>query len=264
MRLGLSSASFYGRLETEEAAAILGGYGLDTCEVFLESPSEYSAAFAAQVRENLKGLPVTSVHPKGTQFEPDLFGQSKRQHRDAMDIFERVCTAGETLGAVYYVFHSVSVVRAKRSPGQLYHMTEVLSEMQSVARAHHMEVLWENVSWAAMQIPEDVREVRRLLPDQGFVLDLKQAHQVGATAQDMLDAMGENLRHLHMLDWDENNRLVFPGEGVTDFAALFKTLRERGYRGAAILEPYADQTREDARLRKSLAYLRQAMSEAGV
>ena len=76
MKLGMSSAVFYGYLETEDAAAALKDYGLQTCEVFLETHSEYSPAFGQTVRERLRGLPCVSVHPKGTQFEPDIFGQS--------------------------------------------------------------------------------------------------------------------------------------------------------------------------------------------
>ena len=45
MRLGLSSAAFYGRREVEDSAALLPGYGLDVCEVFLNSFSEYNTTF---------------------------------------------------------------------------------------------------------------------------------------------------------------------------------------------------------------------------
>ena len=83
MKLGLTSAAFYGRMETEDAAGFLTQLDIDCCEVFLETFSEYSADFAATVRRNLGNLPCVSVHPKGTQFEPDLFGQSARNRKDA-------------------------------------------------------------------------------------------------------------------------------------------------------------------------------------
>lgn len=40
MKIGLSSAAYYGQLETDEAAAHIAELPLDTCEVFLETPSE--------------------------------------------------------------------------------------------------------------------------------------------------------------------------------------------------------------------------------
>lgn len=116
MKLGMSSGVFYGTYETEDAASLLTSYGLQTCEISLQTHSEYSAAFGQTVRERLRGLPCVSVHPKGTQFEPDIFGQSPRQHRDAMEIFRRVCQAGQALGARWYIFHGVSTVRASAPP----------------------------------------------------------------------------------------------------------------------------------------------------
>lgn len=103
--------------------------------------------------------------------------------------------------------------------------------------------------------------MRSLLPEQGFVLDLKQAHQVGCDPFAMLDAMGPRLRHLHMLDWTASGELVLPGEGIMDFPRLFRRLAQMGYTGAAILEPYAIQGRDPQRLLRSLDYLRRQMEE---
>ena len=91
MTVGMSSAAFYGRLETEDQAALLREFPVDVCEIFLETHSEYSAAFGAQVRERLAGLRCLSVHPKGTQFEQDLFGRSRRQAEDALRAFRGLC-----------------------------------------------------------------------------------------------------------------------------------------------------------------------------
>lgn len=45
MKIGLSSAAYYGQLETDEAAAHIAELPLDTCEVFLESAREYTTGF---------------------------------------------------------------------------------------------------------------------------------------------------------------------------------------------------------------------------
>lgn len=37
MKIGLSTAAFYGKWEVEEAAALLGRYGADCAEVFLQT-----------------------------------------------------------------------------------------------------------------------------------------------------------------------------------------------------------------------------------
>ena len=99
MKIGLSSAAYYGQLETDEAAAHIAELPLDTCEVFLETPSEYTTDFTFRMRYNMNNFPVTSVHPLGTQFEPQLFGRAARQSDDAFAMFANVCRAAESLGA---------------------------------------------------------------------------------------------------------------------------------------------------------------------
>ena len=111
MKIGLSSAAYYGQLETDEAAAHIAELPLDTCEVFLETPSEYTTDFTFRMRYNMNNFPVTSVHPLGTQFEPQLFGRAARQSDDAFAMFANVCRAAESLGAAYYIFHGPFGVR---------------------------------------------------------------------------------------------------------------------------------------------------------
>ncbi len=85
MNIGLSTAAFYGRWETEEAAEHLSDYGAACAEAFLQTWGEMTAGFAADVRKRLNGIPCTSMHPKGTLFENELFGRSPSNgRRDGM------------------------------------------------------------------------------------------------------------------------------------------------------------------------------------
>ena len=260
MRLGLSSAGFYGRMETEEAAASLRGYPIETCEVFLQSFSEYTEDFGRLVRSGMGALPCASVHPKGTQFESDLFSRSPRQTEDAFRWFRGVCEAGEAIGARYYVMHGFWGIRTQRTPVQVNALAERMARCQSIAAAHGMEVLWENVSWCTLRTPEHVLEVRELLPEQGFVMDVKQAMEAGAAPADMVRAMGPALRHVHVLDKGPRG-YALPGMGTMDWQAFFAALREIDYGGAVILEPYEPQTRDDAALRRSLEFLQRFMAD---
>lgn len=259
MTIGMSSAAFYGHGETEDQAALLREYPLDVCEVFLQTRSEYSAAFGALVRERLAGLPCISVHPKGgTQFELDLFGRSRRQTEDALDSYRHVCEAGQALGAKYYVLHGPFSVSGRLKPQQIHELPERAARLQEIARGCGLELLWENVSWCALREPQDARELARAIPDIGFVLDVKQALRAGASPFAMLEAMGDRLRHVHALDQDAQGRLCLPGQGTLDWRALMAELRARGYDGAVILEPYEWLARDPDALRRSLDFLREA------
>lgn len=262
MTIGLSCAAFYGRMESEDQAAHLRAFPLDCCEVFLQTPSEYRAAFGRLVRQRLGGLPCASIHVKGTQFEPDLFGASARQREDAFATLRGALDAGQALGARWYVFHGPGGAAAPITLESIRALPERFQAMQAEAQARGLEILWENVSWCALRRPEDVREAAARLPGLRFVLDIKQARRAGVEPFAMLEAMGGDIRHVHVLDWDASGRLCLPGQGVVDFDRLFGCLRALGYEGAVILEPYAAQAADEDALRRALDFLREKAHRA--
>lgn len=134
--------------------------------------------------------------------------------------------------------------------------------MAAIAREYGMEVLWENVSWCALRTPEDVAQVRSLLPEQGFVLDLKQAHQVGCDPFAMIDAMGPRAASPAHAGLDSFRRAGASGGRHHGFLPAVPPPGANGLHGAAILEPYAIQGRDPQRLHRSLDYLRRQMEEA--
>lgn len=262
MRLGLSSAAFYGRMETEEQALLLSELPLECCEVFLQCRYEYRAEFGALVRRNLGALPCTSVHPKGTQFEADLFARSDRQVQEAREVLRRVCAAGRALGAQYYIFHGPFGVHAPLQPAQINNVVENLSALQAIAGEYGLEILWENVHWCALKTPEDVRQARQLLPGMRFTLDVKQACMAGVEPVEMLRAMEGRLAHVHVLDRREDGQLCLPGQGCVDWQGLARELRRQDYRGAVILEPYERHSRDAGALLESLAFLRETLLQS--
>ncbi len=256
MKIGMSCAAFYGQCETEDAAARTASFPVDACEVFIQTPSEYCAAFGQVVREKLGGMKCVSVHPLGTQFEQQLFGRSSRQVEDAFRLFTGVCDAGREMGAQYYVFHGPFGVHAPLKPERIWNLADTFHRMQEIAAARGLTVLWENVHWCALRGPEEVRTLRTLLPEIGFVLDTKQAHRAGFTPFEMLEAMGGQVRHVHALDVRADGSLCLPGEGTVDWKGLFAALRAQGFDGTVVLEPYEYLARDEAALQRSLTYLR--------
>ncbi len=255
MRLGLTSAAFYGRLETEDAASRLREYHITCCEIFLETRSEYSGSFGEIVQERLGGLPCRSIHAKGTQFEGDLFGASPRQRQDAFQILEGVLDCGQALGAGVYVFHGHPDYRGGLHPGRIPRLHETINLIREMAGERGMQLAWENVSWCALKRPEDAAYFREACPELSFVLDIKQAVQAGADPFAFLPAMGGRLIHLHVLDFEPSGRLCLPGQGIFDFKRLRRELDAMDYQGDVILEPYAAQAEDESALRESICYM---------
>ena len=260
MKLGLSTAAFYGRWETEEAAAQMAKLPIDCAEVFLQSQSEYSTSFASLVRRNLAGTACTSVHPLG-EYENHMARRSARQMRDAFDQFRRVLDAGAAMGAGTFVYHGRHTPMLSPLPWDLAWNVEAIAPMCEEAAQRGMAVGWENVFWCQLTTPQRVREARRALPQVRFTLDIKQAIRAGCDPIDFVQAMGDRLCNVHVCDWREDGALCLPGEGVYDFAALFAALQAAGYDGPVILEPYWKMIKSDEALLRSIAYLRHLMKE---
>ena len=256
MRVGLSSAAFYGVMETEKAAARLLTLPVDVCEIFLETHSEYRAPFGRKVRRALGTLPCKSIHTKGTQFEPDLFGASPRQRKDAFRILEGALDCGAALGASCYVFHGTPDYRGGLTPLKIPRLAQTLQEMCRMSAERGISLCWENVFWCALKTPEDAKVLLEACPEIYFVLDIKQAILAGQDPLAFPPVMGSRLKHIHVLDRDKDGRLCLPGQGQFDFYALYQALLNIGYEGEIILEPYPAQAGDEEALRKSLDYLR--------
>ena len=261
MQLGISTAAFYGLHETEEAAGLIAGFTprFDCAEVFLQTVSEYSLSFAQEVRKRLEGLPCSSVHPQGTQFENGLFSRSPRQRRDALDQFRRILDAAAILGASRYVYHGRYTALLKALPFDAQRNADVVGLLCEEAAARGMKIAWENVFWCQLTTPERVTAMRRLLPQVCFTLDIKQAMRAGVQPADFLPVMGDALCNVHLCDWKADQQLCLPGEGVFDFMAFGRALSGMRYSGPVILEPYAGLIRDEGSLDRAAAFLRRVL-----
>ncbi|MGI6201107.1 MAG: sugar phosphate isomerase/epimerase family protein [Christensenellales bacterium] len=254
MQLGVSTGSFYGRWDVEQAIPLLGEMGVSRCEVFLSTRSEYQPAFLAMLQRRLSraGLTVTSVHPLGTQFEPQFFSGTIRQKRDAYHIFCEAFAAARALGAKRYVLHGPANLKGgalRLNFASLAERADILAEQ---AHREGVQLTWENVSWCYFERPSFASELLSQLksPHLGFTFDVKQAVQTGQPLMAYLDAMGERLANVHICDMDGAGRPCLPGQGEVDFPELARRLRQMGYTGPVMLEVYGENYRDLAQLRE--------------
>ena len=114
----------------------------------------------------------------------------------------------------------------------------------------------ENVVRCKSGSAENIRKMRALLGDKAhFTLDLKQAVRSEVPAEEMLDAMGENLCHLHLSDHTDQQDCLTPGAGQFDFESFFQKLQWGGYQGSAVIELYRGNFAEMSNLLQGLHYL---------
>lgn len=271
MQVGISTASFFAKCMVEETPRHIARMGATLCEVFLNTFCEYEEPILGELKRNIKaeGLDAFSVHPMGTQFEPQLFSLHPRQRADAMDVFVRVLRCARELGAKYYILHGPANLHGALRNMEFNRVGPIVRELCDIAREYGVFVAWENVSWCLYHWPDfalrltDAAKTDRLR----FTFDIKQAARSGAPVLSYLEALKPlgpgKLVNVHACDYrmvDGRAVPAMPGQGECDFSAIARTLHDMDYVGPVMLEVYSDLYDDVGQIQESYRYLTQIFS----
>lgn len=269
MEIGISTASYFTKCMTEEALIPIAKIGANVCEVFFASHCEYTKEFSEVILGELHkakefgSLRVDSVHALSNQFEPELFSVNCRAFDDSLKTFRNVLSTAQQIGAKYYTFHGATVLKkAVQYSFNFAHISNRVNLLCSIAKEYDVTLCYENVHWTYFCYPEYFENVKKLCPQVGAVLDIKQARQSGIDYNDYLKAMGDRLRNVHLCDYDIDGNVTIPGKGVFDFVKLFKTLLDNGYKGNCLMEVYAKSYSNEEELKESYNYLVECLRKA--
>ena len=267
MEIGLSTASYFQKLQIEDAILDIGAHGVSLCEVFLNTFSEYEPAFVELLAERLAcaNVNVFSVHPMSMQFEPQLFSIHPRQREDALSLYEQVLSAGKRLGAHTYVMHGPARLFGGVKNIELFRIAPIFLDLAERAQKYDIQLTLENVSWCVFNEPEFGARLQELT--QGAIkhtLDVKQAVRSGYDPMDYIRAVGGQIVNVHLCDATRlpsgGVRYDMPGFGEYDFAAMLNLLNEYGYRGPAFIEVYSDMYTQIPTLYESLSRVEHIVS----
>ena len=261
MKIGISTASLFGRFHTEDAIKFLSDNNVETAEVFLESYCEYNAEFG-RILKNAKGkTEINSVHVLTTQYEPQLYSYNDRAMEDSFKILEGAMDAASEAGAKYYTFHGTA--RLKKTPLIMDYerIASITGRIMETCERHNVTLAYENVHWAYYNFIGFFSELRKRLKGLKGTLDIKQARQSGIPYKDFIDEMGEDIVTVHVSDVNEDGKMCLPGKGTTDFYDLFSRLYGVGFDGTVLLEVYKNDYNELNELFESVAFLKQTASK---
>ena len=267
MEIGISTASYFSKMQIEDAVVDIGAHGVSLCEVFLNSFSEYETPFVELLVERMQqsSLRVFSIHPMSMQFEPQLFSVHPRQRDDAWRIYEQVLQDGRRLGASYYVMHGPARLFGGVKNIGLTRIAPIFEELAALAAQYDIQLTLENVSWCIFNEPDfGLRLLDAMQSDAlRFTLDVKQAVRSGFDPVDYVHAVGSRIVNVHLCDATPLEggaaRYEMPGFGHYDFVEMFNELAKCGYTGPAFIEVYSDMYREIPQLYDSLSRM-QAMN----
>lgn len=258
MKVGISTAALYLRQNNEEAIETVSSLGADCLEVFLTSFMEYRADFA-RILAGKKHAPIHSVHILTNQIEPQLFNPHDRVKMDSFYFLEQVMETARILGAKYYTFHGLTRSKKAARDGKNDNFDRFGNrekEISDFCAKFGVTLCQENVEWSTYNRVGVFTELKKRCEGLKGVLDLKQARLSGYDWRDYLAEMGKDITHVHISDVDESGKMCLPGKGIFPFPELVSRLKEVGFDGPLIIEPYQNDFGEIEELRASISYVR--------
>lgn len=241
MKIGISSASFYPAVDTENTIELMKKIGFNCGEIFLNCPSEYDEDFVKRLAEkkNKFEFNVISVHSFSSSFEPFLFDSYKRRVKDMMTLFKSVVRAAEILGASCYTFHGMKF--QELNSVNIKHVTETYDMLSYTAMEHGIKLCQENVSWCMSSNLKFLSMLKEKCKSPiYFTLDIKQAYKAGIDPLKYMGVMDESLTNLHLNDRNDSQVCLLPGRGNVDFIRIKQGLDTVNYSGSGIIEVYKE------------------------
>ncbi|MDD5018417.1 MAG: sugar phosphate isomerase/epimerase [Eubacteriales bacterium] len=263
MVFGMSTACFYPNIYIEQAIDIIADMRVKNVEVFFNCMSEYNMTFVKELKKRIddRGISAYSIHALSLQFEPQLFSRYPRAREEAFDIYKQVLEAGAELGAGVYVFHGPShVKRAKKMILDYPYIAERTDCLADTAKGYGIKLAWENVHWCWYSKPDFANELldRVNTDNLYFTLDIKQAAQSGFDPVDFLGHTKGRLVNIHLCDYTHSENGITPAlpfDGIMDFDAFRKALKEIEYDYAMILEVYSSNYTSHTQLQDNFTHI---------
>ncbi len=262
MKIGISTSSLFMRVNNDRCFDVFRDIGVDVCEVFLTTFSEYNEEFG-KILKSVKGnIEVNSVHVLNTNFEPQLYSKHDKVKADAFGFLRGAMAAARETDAKYYTFHGVA--RLKKTPINMDFgfIGDRTAEIMRTTEEYGVELSYENVHWAYYNYPGFFRELKARCPGLKGTLDIKQAAQSGFDYEDYIEDMKGDIVTVHVSDIDDAGKICLPGQGSFNFRRLFTRLADSGFDGAVLIEVYKESYDDYSQLKKSLEFLKEI--QAGI
>ena len=255
MQTGISTASLFGRFNTEDALSFLSRNKVPVAEVFLESFCEYNREFGELLARVKGDVKIHSVHTLTTQFETTLYSLNERAAKDSFYFLDKTMQAAYSVGAKYYTFHGLA--RVKRTPYiiDFERVGGITQRIIDVCANYGVSLAYENVHWAYYNYIGFFTQLKKRTSGLKGTFDIKQARQSGIDYREFIDEMGADIATAHLSDVDKDGKMCLPGRGITDFKEVLTRLRDKGFNGAILIEAYKGDFKELSELFESLSYL---------
>ena len=225
-RLGISSSCYY-PLVTEASFEKICLSGVKCAEIFFNSPGELENTFIREMaaRQKAYGVDIVSVHPF-MSFAEDffLFSPYERRFTDMLPLYERFFEVCDIFGASIFVIHGAKLPGS--SSDGLY--CERFAKLAELGKRYGVSVCQENVVRYRSESADYLKMMRAAIGENfGVVLDIKQARRTKITPYDIIEAVGDCIKHVHISDYRADFPGVFPHDARD---RIYRRVYDRGIR----------------------------------
>ena len=257
MKIGISTATYFEKLPTEETFPYIKAAGADVAEVFMNTFSEYTPEFGRILKKNADnaGVTVYSVHASNLNYEPNLNNPTRRARDDSEVFFREVLSNGKLLNAKSYTYHGGTRLKRREYVFDFLKLGARVEELCSIAEEYGISLSYETVHWAYFSYPGFFTSLKEFSKSVRCTLDIKQVMQAGLNYRDFLPAMEGRINNVHLTDYDENGKILRPGKGVVDYYDLFSRLNNIGYDGPLMIELYSANYDKFDEIKECVEYL---------
>lgn len=259
MKLGMSTASLFPKVLTENAFDVFRKLQVDTAEVFLNTRSEYRKSFIKKLLQRKGDINIHSVHVLGVQFEPQLFNGNARVRADAEDIFKKVCEVSAMLGAKFYTFHGMIRFKVSDTGADYNRICDRLGKLCLLAKSFGINLSYENVQWTYADKPEFFANVFEQCPDLYTTLDVKQAALAKVDPLEFLNVMNKHISTFHFCDVTDDGKTALPGRGCVDFKNIAAEAAKLNITAPAFMEVYTRDYENFDELSNSYNFLKECV-----
>ena len=238
MNIGVSTACFY-PLITEEALKTVGKHNVKTTELFFNANCELEPHFI-KLLKNIKNeydMNIVSIHPTMSLAESFmLFSSYERRLEEGLDWYKRYSEIAADFGAQYIIMHGGKPNNVMDDKGYFERFALIAGKVKE----NGATLLQENVAKFRAGSLDFLKRMSAYLGETAkFCLDLKQCIRGNYSPYDVVDAVADNIKHLHISDSSNKNDCVLPGDGEFDFEKFFQAIKKAGYSGDAVIEVYS-------------------------
>ncbi len=237
MKIGISTSCLY-PMYTEECLLEIAKAGVNLTEIFFNANCELEPQFIKKlcgIKDDY-GIKVSSVHPTMSLAESFMmFSNYDRRFFEGLESYKRYASIAAELGAKYIIMHGGKPNGAIDNREYF----ERFSKIADAVRENGATLLQENVvnyRAGSLEVLESMSDY--LGNEAAFCLDVKQSIRGGYSPFQVLELLGDKIKHLHLSDNTPKNDCMLPLKGSFDFAAFIASAHEKGFVGDAVIEVY--------------------------